>query len=249
VIRSRGVLPPRLLVPRLALLATLILAASAPAVSYAAPDEACLEDGDALGENGARKGVQARPFLKRLRLEASIWGGFFAADLVSSSYSYGGSLGFYPLEDFGFEFSLVVTNLTLAVEKPLIQFFSGFVFQQSLAYIVTGNLVWSPVHLKLRVAPKAIISGDVFFVVGAGDTINATSQGATFDFGIGMKIYPNRWVAVRFDLRDYVIQQEAVGVQRVTNNLVGTLGISLFLPGPRPSKTQQQQVVKKKEPR
>lgn len=199
----------------------------------ASAEEPCLDDSAALGENGARKGVQKRDFLKRLRLELTAWGGFFAADLLSTSYAYGGAVAFYPVEDWGLEVSLVVTPMTLGVEKPLTQFFAGQVFKESLAFIVMGNVLWSPIHLKMRVSDRGIIHGDVFFALGGGDTINPTVQGATFDVGIGMKIYPSKWVAIRFDLRDYIMLQEAVGVQRVTNNLVGTLGFSVFIPGPR----------------
>jgi outer membrane beta-barrel protein len=199
-------------------------------------EEACLDDNAPLGEYGARKGVQKRDFIKRLRLEATIWGGFWAGDMLSTSYDYGGALTFYPVEDFGIEASLLVTPFALAVEKPLTQFFAGHVFNTSLAFVVMGNLLWSPIHLKMRATDHAIIHGDLFFVLGAGDTINSTVQGATFDVGIGLKIYPNRWVAIRLDLRDYIMVQEAVAVQRVNNNLIGTLGISLFIPGPRQRK-------------
>jgi outer membrane beta-barrel protein len=205
------------------------LASAAPARA----DEACLDDNATLGEYGARKGVQKRDFLKRLRVEATVWGGFFASDLLSTSYDYGGAIAFYPVEDFGVEASLLVTPFSLAVEKPLTQFFAGKVFQNSLAFVLVGNVLWSPIHMKMRVSDRSIVHGDLFFALGAGDTLNATVQGATFDVGIGLKIYPNRWLAVRFDLRDYLILQEAVAVQRVTNNLVGVLGLSLFLPGPR----------------
>jgi outer membrane beta-barrel protein len=212
-------------------LATLV-AAAAPV----AAEEACLDPSGELGEFGARKGVQKRPFLKRLRLEIAAQGGFFAADLLSTSYNYGGSLAFYPFEDWGFEASLVVTNFALGIERPLTDFFTGTVFSESLAFIVTGNVLWSPVHLKMRVSPRRIIHGDVFFALGGGATIHPTAQGATFDVGIGLKIYPHPWLAIRFDLRDYLIVQEAVAVQRVTNNLVGSLGFSVFLPGPQPIK-------------
>ncbi|HEY7955480.1 MAG TPA: outer membrane beta-barrel domain-containing protein [Polyangia bacterium] len=200
-------------------------------------EEACIDNQAAqLGAKGARKGVQKREFLKRLRLEATIWGGFFASDLLSSSYDYGGALAFYPFEDLGIEASVLVTPFSLAVERPLTQFFAGRVFERSLAYVVVGNLIWSPIHLKMRATEHAIVHGDLLFALGAGDTINPTVQGATFDVGIGLKLYPNRWIAVRFDLRDYLMLQEAVAVQRVTNNIIGTLGISLFLPGPRGGK-------------
>jgi outer membrane beta-barrel protein len=214
----------------------LTLAAVIAIAPPARSEETCLEETDQLGEYGARKGVQKRDFLKRMRVETSVFGGFFASDLLSSSYNYGGAVAFYPFEDLGFEASLLVTPFSLAVEKPLTQFFSGQVFDKSLAYILVGNVVWSPVHLKMRAGEKSIIHGDMFFALGAGDTLNPTVQGATFDVGLGLKIYPNRWMAVRFDLRDYILLQEAVAVQRVTNNLVGTIGLSVFLPGPRYSK-------------
>jgi outer membrane beta-barrel protein len=210
----------------------LLCAAFAPGLARA--EEACLENPtDPIGAAGARKGVQKRDFLKRLRLEMSAWGGFFASDLLSTSYSYGGALAFYPFEDFGFEASLLVTPFDLAVERPLTNFFAGQIYKPSLAFVVVGNLLWSPIHFKVRASEKSIVHGDVVFALGAGDTLHPTAQGLTFDFGIGLKLYPNRYLAVRFDLRDYVIVQEAVAVQRVTNNLVGLVGLSLFIPGPR----------------
>jgi len=93
--------------------------------------------------------------------------------------------------------------------------------------------LWSPIHLKMRVSEHAIAHGDLLFALGAGDTFNGSVQGVTFDVGLGLKLYANRFLAVRFDLRDYLMIQEAVAVERVTNNLVGTLGLSLFIPGPR----------------
>ena len=214
---------------RLAVVLGLLLALS----ECAHADEPCLDPDAELGAAGRRKGVQKRDFLKRLRLEMSAWGGFFASDLLSTSYDYGGALAFYPGEDFGFEASLVVTPFDLAVERPLTQFFAGQTFTKSTAFVVVGNFLWSPIHLKLRVSEKAIAHGDLFFALGAGDTFSDTVQGITFDAGIGLKLYANRFFAVRFDLRDYLMIQEAVAVQRVTNNIVGLFGLSLFIPGPR----------------
>jgi outer membrane beta-barrel protein len=232
-------LPSTLLVA--ALLASSPGRAEEPAPSGAdsavAQDELpCLDSTGELGALGARKGVQKRDFLKRLRGELSAWGGFYASDLLSSSYTYGGAVAFYAGEDFGFEASLLVTSFDLAIEMPLTNFFAGQIFKRSLDFVVVGDLLWSPIHMKLRVSERSIIHGDILFAIGAGDTIHPTVQGATFDVGLGLKIYPNRWMAIRFDLRDYVILQEAVAVQRVTNNLVGTVGVSVFLPGPRPIK-------------
>jgi outer membrane beta-barrel protein len=226
------VISPRLLRTATALAAVLALSAvSAPSLRA---EETCLDPADPLGEAGARKGVQKRPFLKRLRAEISAWGGFFASDLLSSTYTYGGSIAFFPFEDWGIEASLHVSPFDLAIEKPLTSFFAGKVYNKANAYIVTGNVVYSPIHFKLKASEKAIAYGDVFFFVGAGDTINDTVQGLTFDVGFGIKLYPTKYFGVRFDLRDYAMVQEAIAVQRVTNNLVGTFGITLWIPGPRP---------------
>jgi outer membrane beta-barrel protein len=207
------------------------IGAARPVFAEEAP---CLDPDAELGAAGRRKGVQKRDFLKRLRLELSAWGGFYAGDLLSTSYDYGGAIAFYPGEDFGFEASLLVTPFDLAVERPLTQFFAGQVFKPSLAFIVVGDFLWSPIHLKMRVSEHAIAHGDLFFALGAGDTINQTVQGVTFDAGIGLKIYATQMLAVRFDLRDYLMIQEAVGIERVSNNLVGLIGLSLFVPGRRP---------------
>jgi outer membrane beta-barrel protein len=198
--------------------------ASATATSPDEENEAgCAEDGP------KRKGVQKRDFLKRHRVEVTAWGGFFAADLLSTSYSYGGAIGFYLTEDFGVEASLLVTPMDLAVERPITELFQGAVFHPSTAFVIVADAVWSPVHLKVRASEHAIIHGDLVFALGAGDTIHDTAQGVTFDVGLGLKIYPTRFLSIRFDLRDYLMVQEAVSVQRTVNNIVGTLGLSFWI--------------------
>src|SRR5262245_3005385 len=57
---------------------------------------ACLE-GDSA--DGKRKGVQRRDFLKKHRFELGAVGGWYASDALSSTYSYGGALAFYPSEE------------------------------------------------------------------------------------------------------------------------------------------------------
>ena len=223
----------RRLAPRIVLLHCLA-AGLFSGTSAAWAQESPLSSTPCTDEDGElRKGVQKRDFTKRLRGEISAWGGFFAGDLLSSSYDFGGAVAFYPFEDIGFEASLMVTPFRLAVEKPLTQFFSGQVFRSSWAYVIVGDVLWAPIHFKLRAGAHHIVHGDILLAVGAGDTVNDAAQGATFDVGIGLKLYLQKYVAIRFDLRDYMMITEAVGVERVSSNLTGTLGLSVFLPGPR----------------
>jgi outer membrane beta-barrel protein len=220
------------------LLAALGLARAAAAEEPSAPaapgDFGALDESSGCSEPGMeRKGVQRRDFLKRHRLEVSAWGGFFAGDLLSTSYAYGGALAFFLSEDFGVEASLVVSPFSLGIERPLTQLFGGQRFGSSFGYILVGDLLWSPVHLKVRASERSIVHGDLAFVLGAGDTFHDSVQGVTLDVGLALKLYPTRWLALRIDVRDYLMVQEAVAVQRVANNVIGLAGLSVFLPGMR----------------
>ena len=50
------------------------------------------------------------------------------------------------------------------------------------------------------------------------------------DFDRFVEIYATKWLSFRFDVRDVVLVQEAVGETRLTNNIQATLGLGLWLP-------------------
>ena len=69
----------------------------------------CLEGEGGNDQDGARRGVQKRDFLKKHRAELSVVGGHYASDALSSTYVYGGALSFFFSEDFGVE-AMVLRN-------------------------------------------------------------------------------------------------------------------------------------------
>src|SRR6185436_434058 len=113
-------------------------AAPAPETPAVAPEDAEGEDPGCAEEGNGRKGVQKKDFLKKFRFELSAIGGFFAADLVPTNYTYGGSLSFFLTEDFGLEATFLVTPIDLGIERPLTQFFQGQRFHASDAYTIVG---------------------------------------------------------------------------------------------------------------
>jgi len=76
---------------------------------------ACLEGETA---DGKRKGVQRRDFMKKHRFELGAVGGYYASDALSSTYSYGGAVAFYPSEDFGLEVLVTRTPIKFRLEEP-----------------------------------------------------------------------------------------------------------------------------------
>jgi outer membrane beta-barrel protein len=186
---------------------------------------ACLE-GDATG--GRRKGVQRRDFLKRHRFELSGLGGFYAADALSSTYSYGGALSFYPSEDFGLEALVTRTPMQFRLEEAFTSFDQQTHFQPSVAWQGMLSLLWSPIHAKFKFSETRIIHSDFFAVAGAGRTFDASVLGLTWEVGGGLKLYFNRFIAFRLDLRDFLLPQEVLGRGRITNNVNVLVGLSLW---------------------
>jgi outer membrane beta-barrel protein len=187
---------------------------------------ACLE-GDTA--DGKRKGVQRRDFLKKHRFEIGALGGWYASDALSSTYSYGGALAFYPSEDFGLEVLVTRTPMTFRLEEPFNAFDAERHFTPSVAYQGIASLLWSPIHAKFKFTEATIIHGDIFALAGAGRTFHESVLGLTWEAGFGLKLYFSRFVTFRLEVRDFLIPQEVLGRGRSTNNITILGGFSLWL--------------------
>ena len=53
-----------------------------------------------------------------------------------------------------------------------------------------------------------------------------------FNGGLILELLTSQWITVRIELRDVVAVQEAAGESRLTNNILATGGIALWLPTP-----------------
>lgn len=206
-------------------------ARAAPAAPSQAPVPSCLDQSivDELGQTLRPRGVQKREFQKRGQLEILARGGLFAGDLLSSSYIVGGALAWFVTEDFGFEGSFDTTYVKLDLDKPLADFTGDDRFESGRGYLVLGNLLWAPVHAKMKMGEK-IIHGDFLLTAGGGRLLHDSAQGVAFDGGLLFDLFLSQWVTMRFDLRDVVLVQEAVAETRLSNNLVLTGGLALWLP-------------------
>lgn len=203
----------------------------APALPSDAPLPSCLDRTirDELGRELTRRGVQARDFRKDKKLQVSAMAGLYAGDLTSSSWIGGGALGFWFTEDLGLELSFAVTPIALDLDQPLAQFFGDDRFKPGMGYLPLANLMWSPIHTKMK-AGGDIVHGDIMLFAGAGRLIHDSVQGVSFDAGLGLTLFTSKWLTLRFDARDVMLIQEAVAETRFTNNLTATAGLALWLP-------------------
>ncbi len=207
------------------------VAQPAPAKPSDAPLPSCLDQtiAEQVGEQLRPRGVQKKDFLKRRKLNLVGHGGLYGGDLTSSSWIAGGSLGFFFTEDFGIAGELDITPLTLDLDSPLTKFFGDDRFQPGTAYVALGNLMWSPVHAKLKLG-GGIVHADFILLAGAGRMIHDAVQGITFDAGFALDMFVTNVFSVRFTARDLMAVQEIAAETRYTNNLVATLGLSMWIP-------------------
>jgi outer membrane beta-barrel protein len=158
-------------------------------------------------------------------------GGFYASDALSSTYSYGGALAYYPSEDFGVEVLVTRSPVRFRLEEPFTSFDQEHHFAPGIAWQGIASLLWSPIHAKLKFTDKTIIHSDIFVVAGAGRTFHESVMGLTWEGGLGIKLYISHYVTLRFDVRDFLLPQEVLGRGRITNNVTVLGGVSVWLPG------------------
>jgi outer membrane beta-barrel protein len=179
------------------------------------------------------RGVEDRLFTKAFRHELSIMGGYYAADLYSSNWLVGGAYTFHFSEDLALEASYQATQFHSAVTDsyerryPQIQVLSNATTNGNLYF---GHLVWSIAYGKLRWMGDGISRFDLNLAFGGGVTDDQTSRGATASAGLGLKLYFGKWFALRFDARDHVLSEVLVGDQHLVNDVLVTLGASVFIP-------------------
>jgi outer membrane beta-barrel protein len=198
-----------------------------------APVPNCLDESisSQLGEQLRPRGVQKRRFLKKGQLELVARGGMFASDLLSTSYAYGGQLSYFLTEDFAIDVAFDVSPMDLDLDKPVSEFFGDPRFEPGTGYIAMASMLWSPIHAKLRVG-GGIVHSDIYLIAGAGRVFHDSVQGISYNAGLGLDMLVSQWITVRFELRDVVAIQEAVAETRLTNNLLATFGVALWLPTP-----------------
>ena len=203
----------------------------APAKPSDAPLPSCLDQSirDQLGEQLKPRGVQKRDFKKDGKLVVHAHAGLYGGDLTSSSWLAGGSLGFFFTEDLGIQAELDIMPLSLDLDTPLEQFFGDNRFEPGLAYVALANMLWSPIHAKLKLG-GGIVHADLIVFAGGGRMIHDAVQGLSFDGGIALELFATRAMTIRLEARDLTAVQEIAGETRFTNNLVATAGIAFYIP-------------------
>jgi outer membrane beta-barrel protein len=179
------------------------------------------------------RGVQDRLFTKAFRHELSAMGGYYAADLYSSNWVGGGAYTFHFSEDLALEASVEFTRFRTAVTDTYERRYPQIQIEERTdkpGTLYFGHLVWSFAYGKLRWMGGGISRFDFNLALGAGVTDDSTARGLTGSAGLGAKLYFGKWFALRWDVRDHVLREALIGEEHLVNDVVVTLGFSVFIP-------------------
>jgi outer membrane beta-barrel protein len=179
------------------------------------------------------RGVQERLFTKAFRHEISAMGGWYAGDLYSSNWLAGGAYTFHFSEDLALEASVQFTRFHSAVTDSYERRYPDIQILEKVdkpGTLYFGHLVWSFAYGKLRWLGDGTSRFDFNVAFGAGVTDDTTSRGVTGSAGFGTKLYIGKWFAVRLDVRDHVLREVLVGDDHLVNDVLVTLGASVFIP-------------------
>jgi len=187
----------------------------------------CLED--LAADGSARKGVQVRPFLKKHRFEIAGLGGLYASDVLSSTYSFGGTAAYFPSEDFAIEVMVTHAPVKFALEDSFTGFGGARRFETGSANQAMLSMLFVPMQAKFKFDEETILPADIFLVGGAGRTFHDSVQGLTWEVGVGMHLYLGQYFDLRIDVRDFIVAQEVLGKGRITNNLLVTAGLGVWV--------------------
>jgi outer membrane beta-barrel protein len=189
-----------------------------------------VEKAKLIAEKRGRR-ADERDFVKAARHELTLQGGYYVSDLLDGTYVVGGAYTYHLTEDAGIEASFSFSQVRSSVASRLERDRGVMVLpKQDRVYLVFTDLIWSPVHGKMRVFADSIVHFDLFGAVGVGIIDNATSYGAAGQFGLGSKIFLSRSWAVRLDVRDQLYKQQILSVRQYVQDFSLTLGVSVFLP-------------------
>jgi outer membrane beta-barrel protein len=187
----------------------------------------CLDD--LTGDGYRRKGVQKRDFIKRGKGEVAALGGFYASDLLSSTYTAAVAAAYFPSEDLGIEVLVSYAPVKFRLEAPFTAFEQTRRFVPGSALQAVAGLMFSPFHAKFKLTEATILHGDLYAVAGGGRTFHDSVQGITFQAGLGLRLALWRRLALRFDVRDFILPQEVLGRGRTTHNITVLTGLAIWL--------------------
>jgi outer membrane beta-barrel protein len=159
--------------------------------------------------------------------ELGVFTGTYSTQYLGSDLVGGVRLGYHITEDF---FSEAVYGNTRVTDEAFRQILPGGIFtnrEEKLSYYELSfgvNVLPGEVYFwKHTAMPSAI-----YLIAGLGSTKIADQRHFTVSAGLGVRVWLADWASLQADMRDHIFSLDVLGLQRSTQNLEFTGGVTFF---------------------
>lgn len=196
--------------------------------------------------------VRNKEFFKAGHFDVAATAGLMPYDSLMNHYQVGGRLTWHVSDHIGWE----IVDLNLPFGSPTgytnelvsTQGLTNGVQAEKIKLMAASNILISPLYGKLRFFGASVIHFDIYLAAGLGyhsseitkysgstggpvtETVIGSKGGFLFDVGLGLKLYPSRFMGLTVDLRDYFTTPTLYGNSSPKSNFTVTFGAVFFLP-------------------
>jgi outer membrane beta-barrel protein len=184
------------------------------------------------------RAVSRRTFLKADRFELAPQAGISTNDPFFRSWAFGARGAWHFSEEFALDFGGAYApiqeqlDIFRALNVDPADLDLKQVATTSLTAYVDAGVTFSPFYGKVALASELVGHFDAFVSVGAALVVDTAPQPLHpgLEIGLGSRLYLNRWLALRTDVRSYLYPADINGELAFGNLLMLNLGAAIYFP-------------------
>jgi outer membrane beta-barrel protein len=195
------------------------------------PPPAQVQDQDVRSDQVIEPALNRRdikiPRIKAKDLEFGVYYGVYSAEDFGSAQLSGVRLAYHVSEDIFFEGAYGSSTVTDRLFRSLLP--SGiFENEEEKLTYYSASVGYNFFPGEIFLTKQRAMTSAVYVIGGIGNTKFANENRATVNFGIGIRMLPADWFAVRIDMRDNIFESDIVGTTKTTNNFEMHAGIAVY---------------------
>jgi len=160
-------------------------------------------------------------------IEIGVYFGTLSVEDFGANSVTGARIAYHITEDIFVEASYAESQISDEQYRNLLP--SG-IFPNKTEDLTYYNLSvgWNLLPGEVFAAKNYAFSSGVYIIAGLGQVDFVDVTATDFSFGLGIRVMPKDWFAIRFEMRDHVWDQDLLGDNKTTNNFEMTLGLSVY---------------------
>lgn len=169
-----------------------------------------------------------RPEIDTEDFEFGVYGGILGIEDFESHAVYGARFAYHLTEDFFLEATAGQSRAGRTSYETLSGSAELLTDDERDYTYYALSAGWNALPGEVFIGKNRAYNTAFYLVTGIGSTRFAGDDLFTVNAGFGYRILPADWIAVHFDVRDYIYDTDLLGKKKIVNNLEAHLGLSIF---------------------